>query len=339
VSVRAPGADASFLRDPGVDLRALPDVFGLGSMRALSGEWERLPSEAVVLMQYVPQGFGLRGANLPFAAWLGRRRQRVWLMVHEPFYPFIPGQPLRHDLLAGATRAMLWLAMRRAERGFVSTPVWENMIRPWVPNGLPLDWLPIPATMSQGRLSTASEPESERLTVAHFGTYGELVARPLASILVPLLERDPDLYLVLLGRGSERFRRELCALLPANETRIGASGAAEPEVISAELARAHVVLFPFAEGVSSRRTSLMSALSVGAAIVTTEGWCSEPHWRESGAVELVPTDAPMAAVDAVERLLGDAPRRGLLRRRASELYAERFHVERIAARLRELYAR
>jgi glycosyltransferase involved in cell wall biosynthesis len=308
-------------------------------MRALGSEWARLPSDAVVLVQYVPQGFGLMGANLAFADWLRRRRgTRVWLMVHEPFYPFVKGQPLRHDLLACATRGLLWLVSRRAERGFVSTPAWEDMIRPWVPAELAFDWLPIPATMSQGACDPAPLPGRKRATVAHFGTYGKLMAKPLASVLVPLLERNQEIELVLLGRGSDQFRHDLSLRVPKAAERIRASGAAAPELISAELAAANAVVFPFGDGASARRTSLMSALAVGAAIVTTEGWCSERVWRESGAVELVPA-GELAAVTALERLLADPARQNELRRGARELYTARFHVERIAGHLRELYSR
>jgi glycosyltransferase involved in cell wall biosynthesis len=151
-----------------------------------------------------------------------------------------------------------------------------------------------------------------------------------------LLERNPGLDVLLIGRGSERFQGELVRSEPGVRERVRATGAAEPSAVTEHLRGATVALFPFVEGVSSRRTSLMSALQAGAAIVTTEGWCSESVWRASGAVELADPNEPLSAVTAVEHLLGDPARQTELRRRALALYDQRFHVDRVVARLHEL---
>jgi len=256
-------------------------------------------------------------------------------MFHEIVYPFVHGQPLRLDFLACVTRAMLHQSTRHAERAFVSTPAWEPILRRWMPSALPYEWLPIPATAAVERRSSVAE--SARPSVAHFGTYGELVKRPLERILSPLLARRPDLELVLVGRGSEGFRHELCSAHPDAAARIRATGPAEPERVGDELERAWVTIFPFLEGVTTRRTSLMSALAAGGVVLTTDAWCTEWFWRNTGAVELVAPGEPLAAVEVVERLLGDASRRGELRRRARAVYEERLHPRRVVDRLRSLH--
>jgi glycosyltransferase involved in cell wall biosynthesis len=318
-----------------VRVRALPDRFGPSSAIALSNDWKRAPVDTVALVQYVPHGFGWKGMNVPFAAWLGRCPLRLWLMVHEPLYPFATGQPLKHDILAGATWLMLRLAARRAERLFVSTPAWESFL----PRSVPAEWLPIPATVTpQNGQPSAMPPATARPSVAHFGTYGEHLTGPLMEIFGSLLAHRPDLELRLIGRGSEAFRSRLLRSHPGAADRVLATGATTPETVAAELAAASVVLFPFVEGATARRTSLMSALGVGAAIVTTEGWCSESVWRESGAVELVPIGQTDPALEAVLGLLANEGRREALRKRASKLYAERFHIDRVVERLRALRA-
>ena len=319
--------------DERVRVQELPDRFGLGSVRALRNDWAHARKDSVALVQYVPHGFGFKGMNVPFAAWLGSCPVRLWLMVHEPLYPFVMGQPLKHDVLASATWLMLRLAARRAERIFVSTPAWESFV-PRALRAIPIEWLPIPATIVP---PTGAAPKATlRPSVAHFGTYGGHLSGPLLEIFAPLLARRLDLELRLIGRGSEAFRSSLLSSHPDAADRVVATGDATPETVMAELASAWVVVFPFVEGATARRTSLMSALAVGAAIVTTEGWCSESIWRDSGAVELVPIGRSDAAVEAVLALLESEDRRTALRDRARRLYTERFDMARVVERLRTL---
>lgn len=333
VHTRKPAAPAPV---PGVEVHVLPDDFGAESRRTLARAWDALDERAVLFVQYVPQGFGWKGMNLPFARFLGTRSQRLWLMLHEIAYPFIPGQSLKHEALALTTRLMLRAATARAERAFVSTPAWEPLFERYAARPRHCEWLPIPATITAREPNTASEP-ALRPTIAHFGTYGAIVAEPLARIVVPLLAAQPALELVLVGRGSHEFAAALGAREPALAARVRATGAADEARVASELSRAWVTIFPFLEGVTTRRTSLMSALAAGAVIVTTSASCTESVWRRSGGVELVDGCDVPAVVEAVARLLADAPRRAELRARARTLYRERFHLDHAVQTLRERY--
>ncbi|HTQ06395.1 MAG TPA: glycosyltransferase [Polyangiaceae bacterium] len=323
-------------RTEGVDVRVLPDDFGPETRAVLARDWAALPSDAVIFAQYVPQGFGWKGMNLPFARFLGERRERVWLMLHEVVYPFAPRQSVKLDVLAAATRLMLHVASRHAERAFVSTPAWEPWVERYARRGLGCEWFPIPATAVASADFERPEPAPVP-TIAHFGTYGALVAEPLERVVVPLLAADAARELVLVGRGSEEFRAALASRHPEVSARVRATGPLDPQGIARELTRAWVTVFPFLEGVTTRRTSLMTALAAGAVIVTTSESCTESVWRRSGAVALVDGCRPDAIAAAVETLLGDAGRRAELARRARILYRERFELERAVHRLRELY--
>jgi glycosyltransferase involved in cell wall biosynthesis len=330
---------------PNVTVELLPDDFGAATQRRLHDAWRRLPADGVVLVQYVPQGFRRRGMNVPFLRWLGARRERRWLMVHEAVFPFARSQPPRRWVLAGVTRLMLRLATRHTERVFISIPAWEQFVELWSPRGTHPEWLPIPATLGAdpaGLVPPAFLPSPEDAlhpvprTVAHFGTYGEFVAGPLKQVVPPLRARG-DLEVILLGAGSERFLNELLALVPGAAGRVRATGRIAPADVALELARAGAVLFPFSEGASTRRTSLMAALSVGAAIVTVDGVYSEAFWRKSGVATLYPWNRPELGVEGVLGLLADPARRAEQRRRALELYRERFRLDAIVSRLQAAY--
>jgi glycosyltransferase involved in cell wall biosynthesis len=327
---------------PGVEVVLLPDDFGDRTERALMLAARELPPDGVTLVQYVPQGFRRRGMNVPFARFLGAWPERLWLMVHEAVFPFARSQPARRWVLAGVTRAMLRFATRRAEHVFMSVPAWERVVERWGTARSRPEWLPIPSTLAadpaalvEGLSDDAALPTPQ--TVAHFGTYGEFLRGPLKQVLVPLLSRRHDVGIVLLGGRSERFRDELIAEHPGSESRVRASGRVDALRIGRELAAAGVVVFPFDEGVTTRRTSLMSALSVGAAIVTIDGVSSEDLWRASGAVSLYPYAQPELGVAAIERLLADPVARATQRERARELYRERFHLDRVVEHLQLLY--
>lgn len=325
---------------PGVDVVLLPDDFGPATERRLAAAMLGAPSRAVLLVQYVPQGFRKRGMNVAFAAWLRRRSERRFVMVHEAVYPFsVHDRPVRW-ILAGATRVMLHLVASGAERVFISTPVWERFTDFWGKKERPAEWLPIPATLDANPVDLLdgqpSDPDQSREVVCHFGTYGKLVADLVEPLLESVLARRPSLELVLLGRGAENFGKRLAARTPSLQPRIHFAGPS-PAEIARELARATLVVLPFIEGATTRRTTLMNALAVGAAIVTTDGGGTEDVWRASGAVSLYPSARPDLALETIERLLNDPALRRNQRAAALALYAERFHLDRIVDRLQASY--
>ncbi len=78
------GADVSVFRPPsmspapnvpGVNVFTLPDRFG----RRSRDELDRIldGSQARVLVQYVPNAFGMRGLNVPWCRWLLRRARQA----------------------------------------------------------------------------------------------------------------------------------------------------------------------------------------------------------------------------------------------------------------------
>jgi hypothetical protein len=84
-----------------------------------------------------------------------------------------------------------------------------------------------------------------------------------------------------------------------------------------------VLLQPYVDGVSGRRTTTVSALEHAVPVATTFGRLSEPFWRDTAAVETVAADAPDRLAAAVLRLLEPA-RNAEGRSAAVALYAARF---------------
>jgi glycosyltransferase involved in cell wall biosynthesis len=204
-----------------------------------------------------------------------------------------------------------------------------------------MTWLPIPSTVPTSVSGAARACLRQRLAgnrdqvlIGHFGTFGVHLTPLLEQILPTLLRADSRRTALLLGGGSARFAQNLTRLYPDLEGRCIAPGALPGEELAAHLAACDMLAQPYADGVSSRRTSLMAGLALGLPIVTTEGHLSEPLWRESRAVALAPVKPATAFIEQCEAVLRDPNRQAELRRRASQLYEERFAVANTVRALR-----
>jgi glycosyltransferase involved in cell wall biosynthesis len=107
-----------------------------------------------------------------------------------------------------------------------------------------------------------------------------------------------------------------------------------PEAVSAHLQACDVLLQPYPEGVTTRRTSIMAGLANGRAIVTTSGPLSEPIWAETAAVALEPPADTARLASACRSLLADVDRRSALAARGALLYESSFSLSRTIAILR-----
>jgi len=135
---------------------------------------------------------------------------------------------------------------------------------------------------------------------------------------------EPDA--VLLGRGSEAFAAAFLAGHPEFVGRVRASGVVPPDVVAGTLASCDVLLQPYPDGITVRRTSAMAGLAQGRPIVTTTGHLTEPSWAEQGAVALVPVLDVEGFAASAEHLLTDAEERARLGARARTVYHAHFSV-------------
>ena len=296
-----------------------------------------------LLVQWVPHGYGYQSMNVPFCAWLWNRAARrgdvVEVMVHEPYLSFDEGS-WKQSGVAAVHRLMTIMLLKAASRVWISIPAWEDYWRPYsLGRALPFHWLPVtsniavvddPARVASVRARYA--PASDYL-LGHFGTYDPYITAMLLQTLPALFEGRGRLSALLLGRGSEAALGELLGRHPNLSGRVHATGELDAAALSLHLSACDVMLQPYVDGVSSRRTSVMVGLSHGLPIVTTSGKLTERLWAESEAVALVPIAEAARLAEATWALLSDEPRRRRMSAAARSLYAERFTVERTVAAL------
>jgi glycosyltransferase involved in cell wall biosynthesis len=312
----------------------LPDNFGPWGLPKLDLELHRYRPHRI-LIQYVPHTYGWKAMNLPFAVWVSARSWRiapVWVMFHEVAFPF-RWRPPTHAVLGAITRMMARLVAGAAERLFSSTAVWGPFIHKLCPRAKPVEWLPIPSNIPDDS-DIAAVRSAPGTVIGHFGTYGPATAELLGSTLFSLLAKRGR-SAILLGRGGVGFRDCFAARHPELGGRVLATGELPPRELAARLRGCDVLLQPFIDGISARRTSAIAGLANGVPLVSNLGLLSERLWKDAQGIGLAPTPNSDALATATETILalGDGPR-AEMGRRAAALYREWFSLDRTLAALR-----
>lgn len=328
VHVWAPAPAAAIA---GIQVHATLGGFSPSDLARTGALMDAIAPTRDVLVQWVPHGFGYRGMNAQFARWLASRAEAgdcIEVMVHEPFVDFLGGswtQPLR----AVIQRYMARTALRSARRVWMSIPGWESRLAPLLDGRttalrvLPISGtIPVAVSVDAGALRHRLLG-GQRSLVGYFGTGGAYADAALAHTVAGLLTIRQDLMIICIGRGSEEVAAAVRRNCNAAERSIQATGTLDLTELSRHLAACDVLLQPYVDGVSGRRTTTISALEHGVPVATTMGKLSEPFWRETQAVEVVPAATPVLLAGAVDRLLSPA-RNAVARSAARTLYATRF---------------
>ena len=228
----------------------------------------------------MPHGFGYRSLNVGFCLWLRRRARRgdrVEIMVHEPYLAF-GGGALRWTAAASVHRVMTVILARAARRIWIAIPDWERRWRPYVlGRDVPFTWLPIPSSLPEpapddvrrvrDRYAPAGGP-----IVGHLGSYGTVATRALSAS-----RAQPSC-------SARRTRPSSCSAStgtvsissslrdhPQLAARIHATGTLSPQALADHIGACDLLVQPYPDGISSRRTSAMAGLALGIPVVTTTG--------------------------------------------------------------------
>jgi glycosyltransferase involved in cell wall biosynthesis len=293
------------------------------------------------LVQWVPHGYGKRAMNMGFCRWLEhlvKYGNRLELMVHEPYLESGQGS-WKQRIVAQVHRRMIRIVLKASSRVYMSIPAWERYLGPYAPSDREMVWLPIPATVRVVNDVRATSARRRRigehsLILGHLGTYSKTIAAVLGPALISILRAVPNAHSLLLGSGSEPFAVLLKAQAPELENRIHAAGLLTREDLSHHLSACDLMLQPFPDGLSSRRTSLMNALAHGVPVVSSSGHLTEELWEVSGGVALAATGAAPDLAEACIQLLTDSAKRNELAKRGTALYHLHFDWPNVIATLR-----
>lgn len=288
-----------------------------------------------VVIQYDPFSYGARyGFNpyLPLMAHRLKRRcpqVRLALIVHESF---VPVHNWKSRVLSLELKAQLWALGRAADAIFTATEPWVERLSAWFPKKM-IKHLPVGSNIplvvaerEEVRASLGIRPETNVL-----GLFGRVQRtrsmEHVRSAVRRAREAGLDVAVLYMGLDSAAAREHLRGVP------LITNGPLSPEEVSRCLAAVDVYLVPIDEGVSTRRTTLMSGLQHGLATVATIGSATDRLLaRENGkALLLAEAVEPEAFAEAVRDLLTNAERRERLSDGARSLFSREFDWQQIAA--------
>jgi hypothetical protein len=237
---------------------------------------------------------------------------------------------------------MAALVVRSATRLFVSTAAWLPTLIRLGARAADVTWLGVPSNLPDevsaealGGVRQRYAPGHGQQLIGHFGTFGALITPVLRQVATSLLARAPHRRMLLIGCGSEAVANRLARERPDIAGRVFATGNLPLHALPAHLGAVDLLIQPYADGVTTRRTSVMAGLALGIPTLTTEGDLTEACWRQQGWVGLVPAGRPECLIDGAERLLTDATARRDLARSGREAYITHFRLERTVTALRD----
>jgi hypothetical protein len=334
VHVWCPRSNGPHEEDSGVVVHRELGSMAPTDLRAAGRLLNGYPRPRRLLVQWVPHAFGFHSANLPLALWIWSRAflrgDRIDVMIHEPYLP-LPQASVRHTALALVHRIMLTAVLAASRRAWLAIQKWEERCRPYTfGRRLPFSWLPVPSTVSVYKDDAGTKSLRTRYSggsgflIGHFGTCGGAIGHALRAVIPDLLDHHPDRRILLIGHDSKDFQGQLLAQYPRLSDRIHATGGLSAKEVSMHISACDVIVQPYPDGVSTRRSSLMAALAHGKPIVTSAGSLTEPVWYGGSGVVLVPAGDDSGMVSSVNRLLADEGEQKRLSAAAAGIYERYF---------------
>lgn len=272
------------------------------------------------LLQYNPFAYGRAGiapSVVPYALALRRRTEGpLAVMVHEAW---IDIDGLRSGLIGGWQRAQLRALLSFADVILTSTEALARELGPRAQH------VPVAATITPAAISPPVARESlglsDRLVVTLLGRGNP--SRALA-------DAEAALAAIAALHGAERLTvLNLGADAPPIALPAGAAlrtpGHVGSEELSTWLYASDLVLLPFTDGLSTRRTTLMAALAHGLPVVGIRGRNTDRVLADHPqALVLVPAGDRGAYADAAADLAADPARRRAVGDAGRRLYETAF---------------
>ena len=329
-ALRARGFDSEgwWLENDGVTVGSAVAATTLLLRRAIA-----LPPSSVVVWNYSPFAYALRGIPLPgvlLGVVLRSRRIPVITVVHELAYPWGP-RGLVGRLFSAAQHAALVPVLGGSTAFLVTTAERAEFVRRHARSRSrpAVEIAPVFSTLGQ-RVPPSTEPDDvRRIGVVGYSADG---AQPeLFFDALRHLRSLAGIRVVLLGApGPQSPQGEAwmrAARLGGLEEAVEFTGVLSPEELGHRIDACDLITLVDREGPSSRRTMLAAVLAHGRPMIATDGPNRWDAPVSEGAVTLVPPVALHLGA-AMQRLCDDPEERAAMSALAFKFYEREMSVNR-----------
>jgi glycosyltransferase involved in cell wall biosynthesis len=280
----------------------------------------------VIVVQYVPHAYTARGGGLPFAFLLRRILRRIDIPIvinaHELYGRFDFNLTRLPWLVAQRCGVSLLISL--STRFIVTVGSRHSSLTRWFPRQRDkICYIPIGPTIQPlepdpyWRKRNGVPLHSVLLLTFGLGHPSQKTA-VLHELLDHCVQEQLNVRLVVFGQ--VQFDHPLSVPL----------GYLSADEAALALAAADLCVFDLAEGVSSRRSALISSLASGVAVLGTHGPETDLACFPSGAIRLTPAGDSGKFVRAAVELIRDPDARNALAAGATALTNQRFSWEVIA---------
>ncbi|MFC1639816.1 hypothetical protein ACFL3B_03520 [Gemmatimonadota bacterium] len=235
--------------------------------------WERIETERTdsLLIQYVPFLYGRRGlSTLPgrLAASCQALGIRVSTFVHEPW---VPPTRLPWLILSPLQKRQLKRVLALSDATVTAVPAWAKEL------GHSTQTVYVGSTL--GDPTEPINPETLLTSPVVFSPFASGLRWDWIAAAVDSLGAG----LVVVGSDHKTVSEHPIVGRYASDA-WDCRGRVSAENALNLLARARLVLAPFVDGLTGRRTSAMASLSCGSQVLTSKGHLSDPAFAEGPAV-------------------------------------------------------
>ncbi len=292
-----------------------------------------------LIVQYNPFLYAHRGFNPWLVAAIRRCRSlsalKVAIMGHElHMFP----DDFKSALMGSYQKIQAEQLFKASHVAFASIETWTRIIRKWVPDQptihLPVgsNILPVPLdNLHRQNLKAQLDLPADAVLLGAFGSShpGKMQALILDT-LAQLRRQDLPAYLLGIGSGSASMQ-QICpeSLMPYLRT----TGFLTVPEVSRTLQTLDILLSPFADGISTRRTSAIAGFAHDLPVLSTSGKFTDGLWLAEFADYLPPVDNTDAFVQMAADLCKSVERRKAFAQAGRALYERHFTWEVIGRRL------
>lgn len=353
VSILTSHKAASNLRPPISNLSVSPVIpgWGMGCWRRIS-RWLDQHRPQIFHIQYQAAAYDL-GGWVNWLPWWLRRRQicpKIVVTFHDLRVPYLfpKAGPFRwRSILALARHADAVILTNLEDKQTLSSDPLISDLLNLIPLGSNVVPQP-PLGYNRAQWRAGMEVDDHVLLLAYFGFLNESKGgEELVLVLDRLVRQGRDVHLLMIGGQvgdvdptNRAYAKQVHSLIQTRglAERVHWTGYTSLEEVSANLLAADVVVMPYRDGVSFRRTTFIAALCHGRPVVTTHPAVPLVELHDGENVLLVPPRDVDSLAKAVARLVDDAGLRERLSVGAKAL-GQRFDWSVITRHTLDLYRR